>query len=185
MNKLLTLLFLLISAFANAQKGTNTFMVSYGLGNGQIKPIAAKVELHAFSSEGTVRSFDIAASHMISNQAALEVGVTILNHRYQYRVIDKPGQIPVDKSITKLVTPVKLKVDVLKYFFISGGFLLNWNLSTNEQHGVDVGFGIGAGAQYYFRNKYGIFIFPQTNIHSLTYGLSEKHVAFGLAYRIN
>jgi hypothetical protein len=57
-------------------------------------------------------------------------------------------------------------------------------LSTNEGPRMDVGFGIGAGAQYYFKNKYGIFIYPQTNIHSLAVGLAEEHVTFGLAYRI-
>lgn len=176
------LLLLLCSAYyARAQKGTTTFSISYGEGKGQIKAMLAKVEFLGFSSEGPTRTLDIGASGMIGKHAALDIGVSLLNHRYQYTLWDRPGRTPVNKSTTIFVFPLKLKVDILRYLFISGGFLLNAEMGSYRP---DLGVSIGAGVQYYFNNKVGIFIYPQTNIHSITVGLKESHTAFGLAYRI-
>lgn len=183
MKLLFTVLFLLLSLLVKAQIGSTTLSFSYGKGQGQRKPIAAKAELLGFSSKGSIKTFDVGASHMLGKHTSLETGVTILNHRYQYTLYDKPGRTSVAKAANTLVIPIKLKVNILKYFFISGGFLLNSSLRSNDSNGLDVGFGIGAGVQYYFQNKYGIFIYPQTNVHTLTIGLSEQHIAAGLAYR--
>ena len=180
-NILLTLLFILVGVFAQAQKGTTTFSISYGEGKGQRKPILAKVDPSGLSSEGPIKTFEVGASGMIGKYTSLDIGVSLLNHRYQYTQLDRPGRTPVDKSLNTFVFPIKLKVDILKYIFISGGILLNSDMGGYQ---VDLGFGIGAGVQYYYRNRFGIFIYPQTNIHSLAVGLSEEHVAFGLAYRI-
>jgi len=185
MPKLLIMPLLLLSLFVQAQKGTTAFSVSYGQGKGQIKPIAAKVQLLGNSSEGSIKTFEVGAYRMIGKHVALEIGASILNHRYQYTLLDEPGRKPVYKSENTFVLPIKLRIAVLKYIFISGGFLLNEEFGENDGLGIDIGFGIGAGVQYYFKNKYGVFIYPQTNIHSLTIGLSEQHVAFGLAYKIN
>ncbi len=184
MKILFTVLFPSFSIFTNAQKGSTTFLISHGEGNGQRKPIAAKAELNGYSSEGSIKTFDVGVSHMLGKHAALETGVTILNHHYQYTLFAMPSQVLVDKSANTIIIPIKLKVDILKYFFVSGGFLLNRGIGTNDSNGLDVGFGIGAGIQYYHKNKYGVFIYPQANLHTLTIGLSERHIAYGLAYRI-
>ena len=181
MKYIFTLLLLSYSFFVHAQKGTTTFSISYGEGKGQIKAMLAKVEFAGFSSEGPTRSFDIGASGMIGKHTSLDIGVSLLNHRYQYTSWDRPGRTPVNKSVNTFVFPIKLKVDILKYLFISGGFLLNSDMGGFSP---DLGVSIGAGVQYYFNNKYGVFIFPQTNIHSITVGLKESHTAFGIAYRI-
>lgn len=183
MKLLFTILLLSFSLLVKAQNGSTTISISYGKGQGQRKPIAAKVELNGYSSEGSVKTFNVGVSHMLGKHTALETGVTILNHQYQYTLSDNPTRTSVAKLANTLVLPVKLKVDLFKYFFISGGFLLNSSLGSNESNGLDVGFGIGMGVQYYFKNKYGIFIYPQANVHTLTIGLSERHVATGFAYR--
>lgn len=183
MKYIFMLLLLAYTIFAQAQKGTTTFSISYGQGKGQIKPLAAKAEMSGSYSEGSIQAYGISLLGNISMHTALEIGVSLVNHRYQYTKFDFPGrQLPVDKSVNTLVFPIKLKIDILKYFFISGGFLLNANVGGHDE--IDVGVGIGAGVQYYFKNKYGIFIYPQTNIHTITIGLKESHTAFGLAYRI-
>ena len=175
------LLFLSSSFFAQAQKGTTTFSISYGEGKGQRKAMLAKVEFLGFSSEGPTRTLDIGASGMISKHTSLAIGVSFLNHRYQYTPWDTPGQTTFTKSVNTFVFPIKLQVDILRYLFISGGFLLN---SEMGGYRPDFGVSIGAGMQYYFNNRFGIFIYPQTNIHSITVGLKESHTAFGLGYRI-
>ena len=125
MPKLLIMPLLLLSLFVQAQKGTTAFSVSYGQGKGQIKPIAAKVQLLGNSSEGSIKTFEVGAYRMIGKHVALEIGASILNHRYQYTLLDEPGRKPVNKSENTFVLPIKLRVAVLKYIFISGGFLLN------------------------------------------------------------
>ena len=183
MNKLFIVLFLSLPFLARAQKGAATISASYGNGKGQIKPLLAKAEMLGTYSEGAIRTFDVGLAGSVSKSTAVEIGISVLNHQYQFTSYDFPNKrSTVNKSTSTLVFPIKLRVDILKYFFISGGFLLN--TTTGQEKGLDVGVGIGAGVQYYFKNKYGFFIYPQTNIHTPTIGLSEQHIAFGLAYRI-
>lgn len=183
MKTLLIVLFLALPILAQAQKGTATFSISYGNGKGQIKPLMAKAEMLGRYDEGSVHTFDIGLAGMISKHTAIEIGISRLNHRYVFTKFDYPSlQQSETRSVNTVVFPIKLRVDILKYFFISGGFLLNAEVGKGRQ--IDLGVGIGAGVQYYFKNKYGVFIYPQTNIHTLTIGLLENHVAFGLAYRI-
>ena len=168
--------------FARAQKGTTTVSISYGDGKGQIKPMLAKAQMNGSYSEGALQTFDIGLVGAVSKFAAIEIGLSLLNHHYQYRSFDPPSTVAVARVDNRLVFPIKLRFDILKYFFISGGILLSNNIGRSG--GLDVGFGAGAGVQYYFKDKYGFFIYPQTNVHSPTVGLSEKHITFGLAYRI-
>lgn len=181
-NILLTLSFILVGVFAQAQKGTTTVLLSYGDGKGQIKPLMAKAEMLGRYDEGDVRTFDVGLAGKVSKHTALEIGVSVLNHRYLFTTYEPRFQKSENRSVNTLVFPIKLRVDILKYFFVGGGIFLSAELDRG--YAVDLGVGIGAGVQYYFKNKYGIFIYPQTNVHRLTIGLLENHVAFGLAYRI-
>lgn len=182
-NILLTLSFILFGVFAQAQKGTTTFSLGYGKGKGQIKPLMAKAQMLGAHSEGDVRTFDVSLVGAVSKSTAIEIGLSLLNHRYQYRKFDFPvSNVLEDKSVYTLIFPIKVRFDILKYFFISGGFLLINDFDRGRQ--TDLGVSIGAGVQYYFKNKYGVFIYPQTNVHTLTIGLLENHTSFGIAYRI-
>lgn len=182
--KSLFILSLALLAFSvKAQKGTTTFSVSYGSGKGQLKPIMAKAEMTGRFDEGPIRSLEINLAGKVNKNATVEIGISVLNHRYLFTSFDYPGlQRSENRSANILLFPIRLRVDILKYFFISGGFLLN--AEPGKSYQADLGVGIGAGVQYYFKKKYGIFIYPQTNIHSLTIGLAENHVAYGIAYRL-
>lgn len=184
MRKFLIVLFLSFAFLAQAQKGTVTFSISYGHGKGEIKPLMAKAEMSGRFDEGPVHSFDMSLAGMISKHTSVEIGVSTLNHRYLFTSFDYLNlQQSETRSVNTLIFPIKLRVDILKYFFIGGGFLLNAELGRARK--LDLGVGIGAGVQYYFKNKYGVFIYPQTNIHSLAVGLAEQHITYGISYRIH
>ncbi|HTM98279.1 MAG TPA: hypothetical protein VL088_06035 [Pedobacter sp.] len=183
MKSIMICFFLSFAFFAQAQKGTTTFSVSYGDGKGIYKPILAKAEMLGTYTKGPIRTFDLSLVGAISKIASLEIGTSLLNHQYQFTEFTALGNLVTEsRSINTLVFPIKLRFDILKYFFISGGFMLHTDVG---EHGsdLDFGVGIGVGVQYYFKNKYGVFIYLQRNIHRLTVGLVEEHVAFGLAYR--
>jgi hypothetical protein len=180
---LFILAFCLIPICVQAQKGATTMFFSYGDGKGQIKPMLAKADMSGSYTEGVIQTFNVGLVGAVSKSVAVEIGVSLLNHQYQYTEFAFPSKAFTEhRSDHRLVFPIKLRFDLLKYFFVSGGVLLSNNIGKDG--GLDVGFGIGAGIQYYFKNKYGIFIYPQTNVHSPTVGLSEKHITFGLAYKI-
>lgn len=181
MNKLLTLLFLLISVFANAQKGTNTFTISYGQGNGQIKPILSVAKMSGQYAKGDVSLFGFNYLIGTGKRNAIETGIIIQKHDFVYSDFSNPpNTIVTNNTNTSVILPLKLRFNILKYFFISGGMLADISLS-GEAH--NLGLGIGAGVQYYYKNKYGIFVYPQANIHTIGIGLAESHVTAGFAYR--
>jgi len=184
MKNILIVFLLSFVFFAHAQKGSGTFSASYGIGKGQVKTQLAKAEMLGIYAEGDVRTFDLNLAGAISKSTAIEIGVRVLNHQYQFTSFDFSRKIVTEnRSVNTMVFPIKLRVDILKYFFISGGILLSADIGRSRQ--VDLGAGIGAGVQYYFKNKYGFFIHPQTNVHTLIIGLSESHIAFGVSYRIS
>ena len=182
MKYIYTLLLIMSPVLLIAQKGSQTFLVSYGFGNGQIKPILAMAKMSGSYAEGSVKTYGINFNEGIGKHASLETGIIALKHNYTYKEFRFPPVSTVsDQTKTSLIIPLKIKINILKYLFISGGMLLDVNLNGK---GSTIGFGIGAGAQYYYKNKYGIFIYPQANVHSIEIGLAESHIAVGLAYRI-
>lgn len=173
---------LLFPFFVFAQKGTQTYSVSYGFGDGKIRPIIAMAKMSGSYTAGNVKTFGINLNHGIGKHTTFETGFIALKHNYTYTEYHFPPEpVVADKTNTSIIIPLKLKIDILKYLFISGGMLAD--ISLNGE-GTNLGFGIGAGVQYYYRNKYGFFIYPQANVHTVEVGLAESHIAFGLAYRI-
>ncbi len=184
MKKFLIVLFLSLSILAQAQKGVTTFSISYGHGKGEIGPTIGVAKMSESYSKGPIKTVDFNLNRAVGKSTSIETGFSILKHRYDYRRFDPPNSNPPENRLLKtLVIPIKLKVDILNYFFIGGGFLLNAEIGENPR--LQAGFGIGAGAQYFYKNKYGVFIYPQVNIHNTTVGLAEHHIAYGLAYRFH
>jgi len=176
-------LFLLFALDAQAQKGTTTLSASYGIGNGTIRPIVGVAKMAGSYTKGDVDVLGINYNFGFKKHKSFETGFLFLRHNYTYTEFGFPGAISVtDKTNTSLLIPAKLRFNILKYFFISGGFLADINLANGDGHSL--GLGVGAGLQYYHKNKYGIFIYPQANLHTLGIGLAESHVSFGLSYRL-
>ncbi|MGF1926281.1 MAG: hypothetical protein ACQUHE_19065, partial [Bacteroidia bacterium] len=143
MKSLLFVILFLSSGLAQAQKGNAVVSISYGDGRGQIKPLLAKAEMLGRYDEGSIRTFDVGLAGMMSKYASLQIGVSVINHRYLFTDFQFLNtQVAVSRSVNTLAFPIKLRFDILKYLFVSGGFLLNADLGKGQQ--TDVGVGIGA-----------------------------------------
>jgi hypothetical protein len=156
-------------------------MINYGQGNGQIKPILSVAKMSGQYAKGDVSLLGFNYLIGTGKHNAFETGIIIQKHDFVYSYFgNPPNTIITDNTITSVILPLKLRFNILKYFFISGGMLAD--ISLNGE-GHKLGFGIGAGIQYYRKNKYGIFIYPQANIHTIGIGLAESHISAGLAHR--
>ena len=191
MKRIIILPLLLIACFVQAQKGTNTYAISYGEGYGQLRSVIAMAKRFDSTSEGPVSFYDFNYNIGKRKHAALETGISLLKHDFTYRLWDSGSMSSTvsERSIYSLIVPLKLRTDILKYFFISGGFLAHLNIEDGGQKtlgiGSSLGIGLGAGIQYFHKEKYGVFIYPQVNVHSLGFGLMEQHTSFGISYRIH
>lgn len=197
MNKLLTLLFLLSSVFANAQNRSKTFAMSYGIGNGDITRYSTSKVGRMSSEEGkSLHIFGLNYFDEVGKNLFVETGLSLLKHDYTYTSIrlEQSGFVSSssEHTIKSIVIPLKLRFEFGKYFFLNGGLLAGIGLEKTQEDIPDlsgIGFGLGVGLQYYYQNKIGIFVNPQVNAHGLlglgnTTGLLERNVTFGLAYRI-
>lgn len=181
---------LLVAFFVHAQKGTTTYAIGYGEGNGQIRGILGMAKRFDSTSEGAVNYFDFNYTRGRRKHSALETGISLLKHDFTYRNWDQTGGTSTvsERSMYTLIVPVKFRFYVLKYFFISSGLLAHINVKDEGTHtlgiGSSIGIGVGGGIQYFYKEKYGVFIYPQVNVHSLGFGLIEQHTSFGISYRI-
>ncbi|KQC01516.1 hypothetical protein [Pedobacter sp. Hv1] len=174
-------LFLIAFSGLAQKKGANIYSISYGHGNGEIRPFAALAKSNGTNSKGPVNLFGLNYYGGIGKHAYIETGISLLTHRYTFKEFGSPEPKPiVNKSYNAFFIPFKIRFDIAKFFFISGGLSADFNVKG----GSSLGAGIGAGVQYYHKKGYGIFIYPQTNVHDLAIGLVERNISFGLAYRI-
>lgn len=179
----LALLCLSFTALAQKQK-TRTFVISYGHGKGKIAPALAVTKASGANSSGPLKLIELNFYQSIGRHSYIETGISFLDHQYTFTKFDYTPQPAIKQFYRAIYIPLKIRFDVAKYFFISGGLSTEFKTSKGSKDGNALGAGIGAGLQYYHQNKYGIFIYPQINVHSLDIGLIERHISFGLAYRI-
>lgn len=100
-----------------------------------------------------------------------ETGVEVSRHRIEV-VPNLPPQYDVGTRMEKaaLITlPLTLKAGFLKYFFVSGGIILDLEASHSSPIDSQTGFGagLGAGVQYHFRSGLSLFVNPYVRGHAL------------------
>jgi len=68
-----------------------------------------------------------------------------------------------------ITLPLTLKAGFLKYFFVSGGIILDLEASHSSPIDSQTGFGagLGAGVQYHFRSGLSLFVNPYVRGHAL------------------
>lgn len=101
----------------------------------------------------------------------IESGIEFSN----YIIIVKPMSLPnmefspYHKYVNLMNIPLTIRVNFLKYFFINGGFMIEYDLSNaspiESQSGVGTLFGIGV--KYKLKNGLGAFINGYYKSHSL------------------
>jgi hypothetical protein len=196
MKNLYILPLILFSFLAKAQKYSHTFSTSYGTGNGKIKMVLGIAESDwGYYTGKSVNTVGLNYFGGINNHLFIETGLILLHHQFT-KTTYHPRTTPTgadlktttDVSLNVITIPLKLRVEFAKYFFISGGIMRDFPLGKTAKsyiHPNAFGVGIGGGVQYLHHNKFGIFIYPQANIHELfESGIVETNVTFGLAYRI-
>ncbi len=100
-----------------------------------------------------------------------ESGVEYSHHRIEV-VPNLSPEFSVNSREEKaaLITlPFTLKAGFLKYFFVSGGVMLDLDASINSPIDSQTGFGLsaGAGLKYDFRSGLSLFVNPYVRAHSL------------------
>lgn len=76
---------------------------------------------------------------------------------------------PRKSDITMLVVPLSVRINLLRYFFLNGGILLNMDMTPNSQISSQTGIGImlGAGLRYEFSSGFQFFLNPYGRMHAL------------------
>ncbi len=103
---------------------------------------------------------------------------------------------PYDKKMSLINIPITARINFLKYFFVNGGFMLNFEAGGSSPIDSQSGVGalLGIGAKYAFDNGLGVFV----NGYNKTYAwipfsadkndyrwrLEENGVRIGLTYNI-
>lgn len=100
-----------------------------------------------------------------------ESGVEYSRHRIEvFPNLPPESDTSTREEKAALITlPFTLKAGFLKYFFVSGGILLDFDASTNSPIDSQTGFGLsaGAGMKYDFRSGLSLFVNPYVRAHSL------------------
>ena len=191
MRKLLTIITLLMTIQSYAQN-SNELRVYYGISQSKLHiheglTGAGGFELKDFNEYG------FKYLRRISGKLYLETGINYLKADVKHGYITADG-LPGESEYEKLEIisiPIYANYTFLKYLFINGGPILDFQTSDNisdSQSGI--GYSLGIGGKYYFNNLL-IFVNPNYKRHSLipfegkniVNKMTEFGVQFGVGYK--
>lgn len=126
----------------------------------------------------------------------LETGLEYTRHEVMVRphvdpTIDLASR---PEELSLWVVPISLRYTFLKYFFLNGGALLDFDAGTSSSVDSQTGIGatFGPGVNYEFRCGCSVWASPYMKVHSLIPFSGEKNpqhllengVRFGIAWRL-
>ncbi len=135
--------------------------------------------------------------HPITKILDLESGLEYSSQKIKIRREFMPGMSLTDRygSFSLISLPIGLRLNFLRYFFLSGSFFLASDASTSmpidSQTGIGANFGLGF--KYSFRGRMSVFVNPYQKMHSIVYfstpGSSHQHLwesgfRFGFLYTL-
>ena len=126
----------------------------------------------------------------------IESGIEYSNYTITVEPMSMPGMeyIPYDKNISLINIPVTARINFLKYFFINGGFMLDFDMGNSSPIDNQTGLGtlLGIGVKYNLNNGLGAFVNGYYKFHSLIpfstssdeyrWRLFESGLRIGLTY---
>lgn len=102
--------------------------------------------------------------------------ITTVPPRKPPKLLSNIDATPYDRRLSLISIPVTARINFLKYFFVNGGAVLEWQTKASgpidNQSGVGVVCGIGA--KYKFNNGLGAFINGYYKFHALMPFLADR-----------
>ena len=110
--------------------------------------------------------------HPIRSWIDIESGVEYSNHTITVEPIHIPGfgrHPEYDKDISLINIPITARINFLKYFFVNGGIMFDFEIGKSSPIKSQTGIGtiLGVGAKYNLSNGLGTFINGYYKSHSL------------------
>lgn len=103
-------------------------------------------------------------------------------------------RLPYRVSFSLINIPVTLRLNFLKYFFLNGGLIFDFDASASMPIDSQTGIGsvMGLGCGYDFKSGISVFINPYSRMHALVpfssqanhQRILESGVRFGVMYRL-
>jgi len=186
---LAAVLFLSEQAFSQFN---NTISVVYGTASNEYN-INGAIGDFGYTGEGS-RSFGIGYEHTFTKWLTLQTGVMSADDKLLFSyIVGGKGTFYENEEIKLITVPVIARINFLRYLFVDGGLLFDFQTNTpevsNTQKQTGVGFEIGLGARYSWKHL-SIFINPYAQYHAVdtyrhtvnTFNLYDGGYKFGLGY---
>jgi hypothetical protein len=169
---IVTILMLSLQAFSQQANEINLY---YGTSNAEL--FRKALDGGAGYNVKSFNEFGIRYMHRISDYLFLETGLN-----YSKSIVEITPEymgFPVqsyNETMEIVSVPIYVNYTFWKYMFLDGGFIIDAHISDNNfdsQNGI--GFGIGIGAKYDFKNIV-IYISPNIKTHAiLPFSLENHH----------
>jgi hypothetical protein len=122
-----------------------------------------------------------------------ETGVEFSRHKIEIKPAPFIDASPRNEDFSVLTIPLTLRVNFLRYLFINGGVMVNFDggsMPIDSQTGLGSLF--GAGLKYDFKSGLGLFVNPYARFHSLVplerednrQQVLESGFRFGIVYTL-
>lgn len=138
----------------------------------------------------------VSYSRGLSSWLSFEGGIAFARHTIQI-IPNVPPEIlamPRNTNISLISFPLLLRLDFLKYFFVNGGLLVDFDITLDELVDSQSGIGsmLGLGFGYDFKSGISLYANPYVQAHTLVPFMHERYyerlleqgIRFGVTYRL-
>jgi hypothetical protein len=109
--------------------------------------------------------------HPVCSWIDIESGIEYSNYTITVKPMSLPGMenASYNKDISLINIPITARVNFLKYFFINGGLMMDFDIGKSSPIDRQTGVGtlLGIGAKYNLNNGFGAFVNGYYKFHSL------------------
>lgn len=132
------------------------------------------VNFHQLSGSGGFESkgyFLVGLNYLrpLKHWLSLDAGIEFSHHKYTATSAPTPQIRYWDTDASLLTLPVNARINFLKYLFVHGGLLFDFDLSDQKDIDRQTGLGasLGIGGQYNFKSGLSLFINPFIRSHAI------------------